>query len=120
MARLITTLAASVALAATAFTVQAFADPPQQRVVTYGDLDLNSPQGADTLVRRIEQASDQVCDQRAGPRTIVQDQTSDVCAVETREQAVRDVGNNNVTASYYGYTPSIEVVADASYPDKKG
>lgn len=120
MARLITTLAASVALAATAFTVQAFAEDPQSRVVAYGDLDLNSEQGADALVRRIEQASDAVCDQRAGPRTIIQDQTSDVCSIETEEQAVRDVGHPNVTGAYYGYTPEVVVGEDEYYPDKKG
>lgn len=120
MARFTTLLCASVALAAGAFTVQAFAEEPNARVVTYGDLDLNSPQGADQLVRRIERASDQVCDQRSGPRTIVQDQIADSCSVETEEQAVRDVAHPNVTASYYGYTPSVIVVEDGAYPDKKG
>ncbi|WP_395645545.1 UrcA family protein [Terricaulis sp.] len=120
MARLITTLAASVALAATAFTVQAFAQDPQSRVVAYGDLDLNSRQGADTLVRRIEQASDQVCDQRSGPRTIIQDQISDVCSIETEEQAVADVAHPNVSASYYGYRPQVIVGEDEYYPEKKG
>jgi len=84
-----------------------------ERVVFYGDLNLNSRAGADTLLRRIEQASDIVCGDRAGPRPISETQSVRSCQVETVEYSVQEVGHPNLLYSYYGYMP--EVVIEGSW-----
>lgn len=93
--------AAVLALAAPAFA-QDETTRPQERVVTYGELNLNSSAGADTLVRRIEQASDQVCGRHDGRTNARQRIISQRCAVETAENGVADVDHPVVTARYYG------------------
>ncbi|MBN8606505.1 MAG: UrcA family protein [Caulobacterales bacterium] len=79
----------------------ALAQNYQSQVVTYGELDLNSRAGADTLIRRIEQASDNVCGDRTGPRSVRENSTVNACARETAEFGVEDVGHPNVTQRYY-------------------
>jgi len=89
----------------------------ETRVVTYGDLDLDSPEGADMLIRRIQQASDVVCGDHPGPQSIVEDYSVTGCEVETTEYAINDVGHPMVIGRYYGHTP--EVIIEGSWdPDE--
>lgn len=75
---------------------------PQQRVVTYGDLNLNSAAGADALVRRIDNASEQVCGVNDGRTTVRQSQINRACERETTENGVYDTGHPVVIARYEG------------------
>jgi UrcA family protein len=117
-------LASALLLAAAA---PAMAQNYQSQVVTYGELDLNSRNGAETLIRRIEQASDNVCGNRTGPRSVRENSTVNACARETTEIGVEDVAHPNVTRSYYerqgtGYIEgSYDPYYDSAYPsvDKK-
>ena len=79
----------------------ALAQNYQSQVVTYGELDLDSRAGADTLIRRIEQASDNVCGDRTGPRPVRENSTVNACARETAELGGEDVAHPNVTRRYY-------------------
>lgn len=96
--RFVVASAAVLALAAPAFAQS----QPDQRVVTYGELDLNSAAGADTLIRRIDQASEQVCGAHDGRTNTRQAMINRVCEVETAENGVADVNHPVVTARYYG------------------
>lgn len=87
------------------------------RVVTYGELDLNSQAGADALIRRIDNASDAVCGRHDGPRPAHQAEINRACANETAEVAVNDVGHPNVSARFYGGTAVVE--EDVSYYDPR-
>jgi UrcA family protein len=75
---------------------------PESRVVTYGELDLNSDAGAEVLVRRIEQASAQVCGEHDGRTNTRQAMINNACEVETAENGVADVNHPRVSAHYYG------------------
>jgi UrcA family protein len=44
-----------------------FAEPAQVREVRYGDLDLSTPNGVETLHARLEAAANQVCLDPSGP-----------------------------------------------------
>jgi UrcA family protein len=106
--------AAALMLAAPAFA-QDETTRPQERVVTYGELDLNSAAGADVLVRRIEQASDQVCGRHDGRTNTRQRIISQHCAVETAENGIADVNHPVVTARYYGSGYGVVEEGDAYY-----
>ncbi|HYD87244.1 MAG TPA: UrcA family protein [Vitreimonas sp.] len=100
------------AAAAPAFAQAAWDNRYESRVVYFGDLDLESRAGADTLIRRIEQASDIVCGDRAGPRPINEHHDVRGCEAETVEYAVREVGHPNVLYRYYGYRPEVVIEGD--------
>ena len=44
---------------------------PESQVVYFGELDLWSEEGADALVRRIQNAADNVCGDSPGPAPVV-------------------------------------------------
>jgi UrcA family protein len=89
------------ALLGAAATVPATAQNYESRVVTYGELDLNSSAGADTLIRRIDNAAETVCGDRS--RNSARLATSErQCEAETEEYALADVNHPLVTARYYG------------------
>lgn len=100
-------LATAVALPAVAQEVQ-----PRQRVVPYSDLNLDNPHGAHTMVRRIENASRQVCGDRAGPRGLAENGSVHACRVEASENAVTDLDHPMVTAEYYGNRGGSVIVTD--------
>jgi len=99
------------------FAAPAFAQTQvESRVVYYGDLDLESRAGADTLIARIQQAADVVCGDRSGPQTIAEHRSVRSCEVVSTEDAVLGVAHPNVLYRYYGYMP--EVVIEGSWdPD---
>lgn len=85
----------------------------ESRLVTFGDLNLNSPEGADVLIRRIQMAADVVCGDRPGPEGIAERYSVRGCEIETTEYAIHNVGHPMVIGRYYGYTP--EVVVEGSW-----
>ena len=88
----------------------------EERVVYFGDLNLSSRAGADSLLRRIEAAASDVCFDRTGPRPLSETRSVRNCETETIEYAVQDVGHPNVLYRYYGYMP--EVIIEGSWdPD---
>jgi UrcA family protein len=113
----------SLCAAAPAFAQQDAASTTQlnARVVPYGDLNLDSRSGADTMLRRIDNASRYVCGDRTGPRTIQENGSVHGCVHESMETAVNDLDHPNVTNRYYGNTPQVIISGDEDdygYPDK--
>lgn len=86
-----------------------FAQTSQERVVEYGDVDPYSNRGAETILNRVEEASEQVCGDRTGPMPIPERQGIKDCTYETMDIAVADINNSAVTARYRGYDPSVTV-----------
>ncbi|MGE0740550.1 MAG: UrcA family protein [Hyphomonadaceae bacterium] len=103
----------SIAALAFAAASPALAQNHESRVVTYGELDLQSDEGADTLIRRIENAARDVCNDDTSTRPISVEDQIDACRVETTQEGIRNVANNHVTGRYYGYEP--EIVVDDNY-----
>lgn len=96
---------------ALSFAAPAFADPqePRRQVVSQDGLDTYSDEGADNLIRRLRNASENVCGDRSGPEPVVQEHMTRVCTYETTANAIAQADNSVVTARYYGYEPTIVV-----------
>lgn len=75
---------------------------PESRVVTYGELNLNTEAGADTLIRRINNAAEDVCGRHDGRRPARQAISDRNCEYETTEDGVDQVDHPMVQARYYG------------------
>jgi UrcA family protein len=103
--------AAVLALAAPAFAQS----QPEERLVTYGELDLNSRAGADTLIRRIDNAAEAVCGQNEGRTNTRQAMINNACEVETTDNGVADVNHPVVTARYLGSGYAIVEEGSAYY-----
>ena len=116
--------AVSLCAAAPAFAQQQGAASTTQlneRVVPYGDLNLDSRSGADTMLRRIDNASRYVCGDRTGPRTIQENGSVHHCVNESTETAVNDLDHPNVSNRYHGNTPEVVIGEDEdsyAYPEK--
>lgn len=106
--------AIALALAAPAFA-QNETTQEQQRVVTYGDLDTNRAAGADALIRRIDNAAEQVCGSNDGRTNTRQAYINRACEVETTENGVNDTGNPVVIARYHGSGYAIVEEGDSYY-----
>ncbi|MGE0596017.1 MAG: UrcA family protein [Hyphomonadaceae bacterium] len=104
-------LSVASALALTALAPAAFADPqaPRQQIVEQHNLDTYSPEGADALINRLENAAANVCGDRPGPEPVVQDHVTRVCTYETTANAVAQADSPLVVSRYYGYDPTITV-----------
>jgi len=114
--------ALAICAAAPAFAQQDAASTTQlnQRVVPYGDLNLDNNAGADTMLRRINNASRFVCGDRTGPRPMQENGSVRSCVGESTETAVNDLGHPNVSNRYYGNTPEVVIGEDDTYayPEK--
>jgi UrcA family protein len=94
-----------VALAAsTLATGKAAADPsaengPSVRV-SYADLNLQSPAGAQTMYARLENAARHVCDDRAGIRPVIELRALHACVAAALNHAVADLDQPLVTSLY--------------------
>jgi UrcA family protein len=114
--------ALSLCTAAPAFAQQDAASTTQlnERVVPYGDLNLDSNAGADTMLRRINNASRFVCGDRTGPRPMQENGSVHYCVAESTDNAVAELGHPNVSNRYYGNTPEVVIGEDedTTYPDK--
>ena len=75
---------------------------PNQVAVYFGDLNLQSPVGADTLIARISHAAQRACGERAklGPGFYVVRQRRAECVKQAEQSAVTAVNQSNVTAAY--------------------
>lgn len=85
----------------------------QERVVYFGDLNLNTRAGAERLLQRIEAAADAVCFDRSGPRPLSDRREVRGCEAESVEFAVQEVGHPNLLYAHYGYMP--EVIIEGSW-----
>jgi UrcA family protein len=93
-------IASAVALA---FAAPAIAQTQvEERVVTYGDLNVNSATGADALIRRINNASEQVCGVNDGRTNTRQAIINRNCESDATANGVSDTGNRVVIARYHG------------------
>jgi UrcA family protein len=91
-----------------------------ERVVPYGDLNLDSRAGADTMLRRINNASRFVCGDRTGPRPMQENGAVHSCVGESMDNAVADLAHPDVSNRYHGNTPEV-IIEDEdvnAYPDK--
>ena len=88
----------------------AAAEEYSQRV-TYAGLDLNDSAGADTLLRRIENAAEGMCGARFGPMPLSERLAIQRCVQAKSAQAVADVNHGGVTARFYNRDPSIIVAS---------
>jgi UrcA family protein len=102
--------------AAPAFAQQS-TDQVNSRVVGYGDLNLDSNRGADTVIRRVESATNYVCGDRTGPRSMQETSSVHACQSQTADNAIADIDHPNVNSRYYGYTPQVDIGPDESYND---
>jgi len=102
-------------LAASAFLFAGVAAPAlaqdevQSERVYFGDLDLWSEDGADALIRRINNAADRVCGDSPGPAPVAVQQDIRGCEVETVDYAIEDINHPMVTARYTGRTGQVIV-----------
>lgn len=75
------------------------AETIEQRVVQYGDLNLNSPQGVAKLYKRISSAARSVCGPSA-PVSLSFIAAQRQCRAQAIAAAVQDVNNANLTAHH--------------------
>ncbi len=103
-----------------AFAAPAFAQSqPEERVVTYGDPNLNSAAGADALINRIDNAAEQVCGVNDGRTNVRQSQINRSCEREATDNGVYDTNNRVVIARYEGSGYAIIEEGDAPYYDPR-
>ena len=79
------------------------------RTVRYGELNLNDEEGADTLIRRVEQAADVVCGDYAGTKNLRETASVGRCEVTSTQNAIQAIGHPVVTSRYYGRTPNVTI-----------
>ena len=77
----------------------ALAQEYESRVVRYGDLSLKNDHDADVLINRIENASEDVCDNSSIATRVRRVERE--CARETEQLAIDDVDHPNVTNRYW-------------------
>lgn len=101
------TLAGAIILGVASITTATADAGSVSRVVKYGDLDLNSPEGAKTLYKRISIAAESLCD-RLESRVLTQHRVFMRCVRESVNRAVADVDRPALTqyASTRGYVPA--------------
>ena len=100
MSRLIKSAAVLAALALAAPMAMAQKSVMPQIVVSYGDLDLESRDGMDTLFKRLERASRGVCGKR--PTTVMNGVLARFldCRSSTISNVVRNIDNPNVALAW--------------------
>ena len=89
-------------------------DAPIVRVterVSYGDLDLNTPQGAQAMLRRIQAAAARTCDQPRSPLFPTVQTTMNRCMSRSTGQAVAALNSPTVLAEYGRASPRAVLTA---------
>ena len=81
----------------------------ESRTVRYGELNLNDDDGADTLIRRVEQAADVVCGDRHGPQALRESARVGECETLATNDAIQAIGHPVVTSRYYQRTPDVTI-----------
>jgi len=106
MSRLIRSALASLifaSIASIAAAPAALAEPGRMTVsvsVAYADLNLANPRGAQTMLHRLEAASDKACGGRPAPRFHKQWQQYRACTNEALSKAVAEIDAPLVTALF--------------------
>lgn len=94
----------ALASSALAFAPAALASGPvvevRSRVVSYGDLDLGTRAGDQTLLKRIDHAATKACGGFPGGPDPAPYKRFDQCRAEAMDNAVHDVGNVAVSRLY--------------------
>jgi UrcA family protein len=91
------------ALACPAATAHAQVQAGSLRV-SYDDLNLSSPKGAETLMRRLNAAADKVCGWRPSPRQLRAVIRFKACMNDSVSRAVAEVNSPQLTALHTGRT----------------
>ncbi len=68
--------------------------------VRYTDVDISTAHGAETLVRRIKNASEMVCGPRKGKMSLHERSAYNQCMKEAMDEAVLSANSPAVTAAY--------------------
>jgi UrcA family protein len=79
------------------------------RTISYGELNLEDASGADTLIRRVENAADFVCGDYRGQQSVADQSNFSTCEVATTQRAISDIAHPVVTARYYGRRPDVTI-----------
>lgn len=75
-----------------------------QRVVSYGDLNLQSKAGVTALYRRIRSAADLVCRERRGVTQLILDADIQACRMDSTDRAVAQVNLPTLTSLHFART----------------
>lgn len=104
----------SIAIAAASMLIAsaANAEPYQARIV-YGDLDLSSTDGADTLLERINAAAREVCEASPARVSLQEFSASRACVRDFMERALGQLDHPKVGARFAERTGSHVVLASA-------
>lgn len=78
--------------------------------VPYGDLDMSSIAGGQTLLKRIEGAAIRVC-AKAVPRTMLKMRSPSTCRRETVDSTVRQLAMSTLTLAWSGKYPATNVAS---------
>ena len=95
--------------AALSFAAASPAFAQESRTVRYGELNLNDNEGADTLIRRVEQAADVVCGDRHGPQALRESARVGECETLATNDAIQAIGHPVVSSRYYQRTPDVTI-----------
>jgi|CXWL01.1.fsa_nt_gi UrcA family protein len=112
------------ATASVAFVSPSFADPDPQEtpyeVVYFGDLNLKYDADADQMMRRIDRASNNVCNDRVGNSGLQERINVANCAQVAERRAVIDVNHPNIDRRHYGAPPRVIIEPeDTDYSNGK-
>jgi len=101
---ILSALAAVLAIAAIASPAAAETWGPatDTQRVSYADINLDTPRGAQEMLARIEVAARNVCDVRNAPRPLYERLIADRCVRSTVSSTVATMHNPMLTASYQG------------------
>jgi len=93
-------LFASATLLMSAHAVAGDPNAPPQRVVKFGDLNLNHPDGVKALYGRLSSAANAVCHTTPSTPYYAGSSALRNCVRQAMDRAVGDVNNRNLTAYY--------------------
>jgi UrcA family protein len=109
LASIIGAYALMIVLAAPRVTHADSVDQSPTAAVRFGDLNLDTRSGVETLLRRIQTAAGEVCMQYEPHGTFLPSAAHRACVRNAVSGAVHDVGAPLLTAYYAGITPSAEI-----------
>jgi UrcA family protein len=104
MSRVLNSVIIALALISTSsvpLSAQVAAETTSVRVV-YGDLNLSTKSGAQTLFKRMRVATSKVCGSRPAPKQIAAQQRHRICTLDAMLRAVAEINSPLVTAMFTG------------------
>jgi UrcA family protein len=93
-------LFASATLFLSSHAIAADPNAPPQRIVKFGDLNLDHPDGVKALYGRIAAAANAVCHATPSAPYAIATNAAHKCVTQAIAKAVADVNNRNLTAYY--------------------